>query len=179
MPRQSIFLLLDYYFLWWWSRTPLPSHTFTPFLQWLFCLLFVLLFSFPVPSFTLQPDLYLDFLVFGAATTFPAANICKWFRGKRQYGKTSKLKKSRTVLQYQRWTEGRLGKSVPNFGKGSSASLANGYSQLNILCCSSVRWGLAYGTPQFGVYCGLTSITCQVLGRLDLSCSTFKEIMLL
>lgn len=39
--------------------------------------------------------------------------------------------------------------------------------------------GVVYGTPQFGVYCGLTSITCQVLGRLDLSCSTFKEIMLL
>lgn len=35
------------------------------------------------------------------------------------------------------------------------------------------------GTPQFGVYWGLTSITCQVLGRLYLSCSTFKEIMLL
>ncbi len=46
-----------------------------------------------------------------------------------------------------------------------------------------LKWvGVVYGvpgTPQFGVYCGLTSITCQVLGRLDLSCSTFKEIMLL
>lgn len=99
---------------------------------------------FPRAFFTLRPVLYLDFLVFGAATTLPAANICKWFRGKRQYGKTSKLKKSNLALQYQRWTEGRRGQNLHDWSltlvKGARP-LASKYSQLNILCCSLVRWG--------------------------------------
>lgn len=79
-----------------------------------------------MPILTLRPDLYLDLLVFGAATTLPAANICKWFRGKRQCGKTSKLKKERISAAVPAVDAGEARTEPPglksDLGEGRTAS---------------------------------------------------------
>lgn len=62
--RHSVFLFLSSFD----ANTPSPPHpTFTPLLHSLSCL--PLVFSFSRPSLTLQPDLYLDFLVWSCHNT--------------------------------------------------------------------------------------------------------------